>query len=294
MMRPEFVVMPRLYRRLPGLPTRGPGSAVVVPVPVPVPESVISAATRGGPRLPLAPTRAWGHSAVMCGRFNVIDNPQLRNLLEALGVHLQGRLPAGVNIAPTDTVPLVREVAAGERELIAARWWLTPGWAPRVEQKYAMFNARSETLGQSRAYRKPFHTQRGVMPMSNFIEWRLERGRKQPWLVTSTAGAMAAAALWDVWEGDGRALLSCTLVTCAAAPAFRPWHTRMPLMLAAEEWSRWLDNRRPIADDDPLFTNRLKSDWRLEPLAPAINRTGNRDPGLLTPAGESVTLPAAG
>jgi putative SOS response-associated peptidase YedK len=227
----------------------------------------------------------------MCGRFNVIDNPGLQQLLRDLGIDL--RLPTAVNIAPTDPVPLVRELAGGERRLEPARWWLTPSWAPRVEQKYAMFNARCESLDQSRAYRGPFHSQRGIMPMSSFIEWRTEGGHKQPWLIRSAEGALAVAALWDLWERDGGALLSCSLVTTAAAPAFSPWHTRMPVILAPEEWARWLDNGHRVAADDPLFAPRLKSRWELEPLSPQINRSNNKDPQLLAPVGETQCLDAA-
>ena len=42
----------------------------------------------------------------MCGRFNVIDNPGLQELLRDLGIDL--KLPGGVNIAPTEDIPLVR------------------------------------------------------------------------------------------------------------------------------------------------------------------------------------------
>ena len=62
----------------------------------------------------------------MCGRFNVIDSPGLQQLLEDLGIDLQ--LPRGVNVAPTEQAPLVRDIAA-VRQLDSARWWLTPSWA---------------------------------------------------------------------------------------------------------------------------------------------------------------------
>ena len=151
----------------------------------------------------------------MCGRFNVIDSPGLQQLLRDLGIDLT--LPRGVNLAPTEPVQLVRELA-DKRIADAARWWLTPSWARAVDQKYAMFNARSETLASSRAFAHPFRSQRGIVPMSSFIEWRKEGAARQPWLITSETEALAVAALWDVWEGEGLAMLSCTLVTTAAAP----------------------------------------------------------------------------
>ena len=170
----------------------------------------------------------------MCGRFNVIDNPGLRQLLQDLGVDL--KLPTAVNLAPTEPVYLVRE-SGGQRDAEPARWWLTPSWAKAVDQKYAMFNARSETLGSSRAFRHPFSCQRGIVPMSSFIEWRQQRAVKQPWLITSDQEALAVAALWDVWGGGDEPLLSCTLVTTAAAPAFEPWHRRMQIRASAYQYT---------------------------------------------------------
>ena len=223
----------------------------------------------------------------MCGRFNVIDSPGLQQLLRDLGIDLQ--LPRGVNLAPTEQVCPVRETD-GDRAVSSARWWLTPSWAPGVDQKYAMFNARAETLAGSRAFRHPFKCQRGIVPMSSFIEWRTEGGAKQPWLITTEQQALAVAALWDVWEGGDTPLLSCTLVTTAAAPGFEPWHRRMPLLLDRDEYPRWLDNSRPIATDDPLFRHALKMPLRLQPISRAVNNARNKDPRVLEPGGDLVEL----
>jgi putative SOS response-associated peptidase YedK len=223
----------------------------------------------------------------MCGRFNVIDNPGLRQLLRDLGVDL--RLPTGINLAPTEDIPLVRRDADGA-SLAAAHWWLVPSWAEEVSQKYSMFNARSETLGKSPAFRHPFKSQRGLVPMSSFIEWRPEGGVKQPWLVTNEQQALAVAALWDIWEGGEQPLLSCTLVTTDAPPQFEPWHARMPLLLAPDECGRWLDNTREIPPDDPLFRRELKMPLRLQPLARAVGNSRNKHVDVLQATGEVIEL----
>ena len=224
----------------------------------------------------------------MCGRFNVIDSPGLQQLLRDLGIDLN--LPQRVNLAPTESVELVRELA-GERVVGPARWWLTPSWAREVDQRYAMFNARSETLATSRAFRHPFKSRRGIIPMSSFIEWRPEGAVKQPWLVTSEQGALAVAALWDLWEGGDEPMLSCTIVTTAAAAAFEPWHRRMPVMLAPDECGRWLDSRHTVEATDPLFRNVLKQPLRLQALPRGVGNARNKDPALLAAMGEVVELP---
>jgi putative SOS response-associated peptidase YedK len=223
----------------------------------------------------------------MCGRFNVIDSPGLQQLLQDLGIDLQ--LPAAVNVAPTEQVPLVREESGGA-VLEQARWWLTPSWAKAVEQRYAMFNARSESLATSPAFRRPFKSQRGLVPISSFIEWRQEGEIKQPWLITNEQQALAVAALWDLWEGGERPLLSCTLVTTAAAAAFAPWHKRMPVLLSPDECARWLDGNHPIAPDDAIFRSELKMPLQLQPLSRAINNARNKDLQVLRGEGDVIQL----
>ena len=235
----------------------------------------------------VASSSRFRQSGAMCGRFNVIDNPGLRQLLQDLGVDIG--LPSRVNVAPTEAVGLVRGGESGV-QLAAARWWLTPSWAPAVDQKYSMFNARSETLATSRAFRTPFKRQRGVVPISSFIEWRTEDGVKQPWLISNESQALALAALWDVWDGDGSKLLSCTLVTTEAAPAFSPWHARMPVVLSESEWPAWLDNTQTIAADDPLFRSELKCPWQLQPLPRTISNARNKNPSEMEGSGEVVIL----
>jgi putative SOS response-associated peptidase YedK len=223
----------------------------------------------------------------MCGRFNVIDSPGLQQLLQDLGIHLS--LPQRLNVAPTEPVPLVRRDEQGA-SLDSARWWLTPSWAKEVSQAYSMFNARCETLAKSPAFRGPFKHQRGLVPMSSFIEWRTENGVKQPWLISNEEQALAVAALWDVWEGGESPLLSCALVTTAAAPAFKPWHSRMPVLLAANEWARWLDNRHAIAPDDAIFRGELKMNLLLKPLARAVSNARNKDPAAQEGIGDVIEL----
>jgi putative SOS response-associated peptidase YedK len=223
----------------------------------------------------------------MCGRFNVIDSPGLQLLLQDLGISLS--LPQAVNVAPTEQVALVRRGEQGAT-VHSARWWLTPSWAKEVSQAYSMFNARCETLAKSPAFRGPFRHHRGLVPMSSFIEWRLEDGVKQPWLITNEQQALAAAALWDVWEGGDAPLLSCTLLTTAAAPAFRPWHERMPVFLSPDEYQHWLDNEHAMASDDPIFRNELKSNLLLMPLSRAVSNARNKDPAAMHGIGETVEL----
>ena len=222
----------------------------------------------------------------MCGRFNVIDNPELQTLLQELGIDLG--LPTRTNIAPTETIALVREQSP--RALAEVRWWLTPRWAKQVDQKYSMFNARAEGLADSRAYGEPFRQRRGIVPASSFIEWRKEAGGKQPYRIEAVDEALALAAVWEHWEGDGQVVESCALVTVAAAPEFEQLHHRMPLLLVGEERDRWLDADREVAADDTLFQPLLKRPLRATPISREVNNARHKAPELLEGAGEPLAI----
>lgn len=207
----------------------------------------------------------------MCGRFNITDMPGLQGLLDSLGIDHHLPEPR-YNVAPTEDILLLRE---GRSDM--ARWWLVPSWAREISSKYSMFNARAESLTKSPAFRGPFRHQRGIVPMSSFIEWRTENGQKQPWVITNANHILAVAALWDIWEGGERPLLSCTLVTTEAAVAFKPWHTRMPVILTPEECLRWIDNNQVIDSRDMMLAPILKHDLQLYPIGRAVVKSSNRN-----------------
>ncbi len=219
----------------------------------------------------------------MCGRFNVIDNPELQKLLQDLGIDLG--LPSRANIAPTETIAMVRQPDQAP-ELAQVRWWLTPRWARQVDQKYSMFNARSENLSSSRAFAEPFKRRRGIVPVSSFIEWRSESGGRQPYMIAARGAALALAAVWEHWEGESEVIESCALVTTAAAPEFSHIHKRMPVMLDSSECEQWLDCSTPLAANDPLFEPRLKHELQVVSISRGVNNARNKTLDLLEPEGE--------
>ena len=223
----------------------------------------------------------------MCGRFNVIDDPFLRELMSDLGIDI---VPATlVNIAPTESIPIVVQ-GPEQRELRTMRWWLTPSWSEGPSTRYSMFNAKSETIASSRAFRQPFRRRRGIVPVSSFIEWHTTRDGKQPWLIRPRAGAFAFAAIWDHWEKDGVVLESCALITREAVPGFEAIHHRMPVMLGLENYSSWLDPDTEITNPVHFFSRSLPMAVTAAPLDRAVNNARNKDPALLLPVGEETVI----
>lgn len=211
----------------------------------------------------------------MCGRFNITDDAYLQALLKTLGIDI-GPLPEPrYNIAPTDRVPVIHELD-GKRALTQMRWWLVPSWSDGPSQKYAMFNARSETLAKSRAFRGPFKRTRAIIPASSFIEWQKTAGGKQPYLIEQQESALAFAGLWDLWERDGERIYSCSIVTTDAAPGFEWLHNRMPVMLDSDGAAQWLDHESNTKELGELFAPELVAPLVITPIDQAINNARSK------------------
>ncbi|GAB3272258.1 SOS response-associated peptidase [Parahaliea aestuarii] len=197
---------------------------------------------------------------------------------------------ARFNLRPTDAVPLVR-LNEGEFRIDDAHWWLIPATSSgAANRQYPMFNARAETLAEKRSYRGPFLRQRGVLPVSAFAE-RVKAGELAGWWsVSSEQGAIAVAALWDIWKGEGRELLSVTMVTTAAAPEFAPWHSRMPVMLTRDECDRWLDNAAPVPANDTLFRAELKFPLLLARLDGTVGNVRDKSPSTMSPVAAAIRV----
>ncbi|WP_439135398.1 SOS response-associated peptidase [Pseudomaricurvus sp.] len=206
----------------------------------------------------------------MCGRFNISMTPGMVGLVDELGVPVT--LAERYNIAPTETVPIFYE-QDGQRECHLARWWLTPSWSSGPDTKFAMFNARSETLETSRAYKAPFRHKRCVIPCSSFIEWQKTPSGKQPIELYRNEGAIAFAGLWDCWNDE---LLSCSIVTTEAADSIKPIHNRMPVMLDKAGMDLWLDTNQPTDKLKPLFASELAYDISHREVDAEINNSRNK------------------
>lgn len=204
-----------------------------------------------------------------------------------------------LNLAPTETVHVVRASADGEPELVPMRWWLTPFWAKELTTKYAMFNAKSETAHKSPAFKEPFAKRRCVVPITGFYEWCRQNNQKVPYfIVPEEHDGLLLAGLWDSWrnrqanDGIGETLLSFTILTTAANPAMQFVHHRQPVMLSIEEAHAWLDLDTPTQELSHLFNSRLPMDLSAIPVSTHVNNARHKDDRCITPLGEGTPITA--
>jgi putative SOS response-associated peptidase YedK len=228
----------------------------------------------------------------MCGRFVSASPPdELARYFDVEQVAEQVLEPS-FNVAPTDDVYVVVETG-GLRRLETFHWGLVPFWAKDVKVGQRMINARAETLGENKAYRRAYQKRRCIVPADGFFEWRKEPGakRKQPMFVRHRDGEpLALAGLWELWkpkatEDDPSTWVrSCTIVTGEPNALVAEIHDRMPVLLPPSAWSSWLD---PGNDDlDTLGRLLVPAPSELlvaHPVSPRVNNVRNDDPGLVEP-----------
>jgi putative SOS response-associated peptidase YedK len=224
----------------------------------------------------------------MCGRY-MLTSP-VDALRQLFRFEQRPNLMPRYNIAPTQDVPIVRLTQdASARELVMVRWGLVPFWADDLKGSARLINARAETLERTPAFREAYQRRRCLVPADGFYEWRKEGRHKQPLLIRRQDQApFAFAGLWERWQQpDGQVLRSCTIVTCPPNELVTPVHNRMPVILGADAWDRWLD---PAAGDGRQLLRPCPADW-LEAVAVSarVNSPANDDPACLAPPG-----PAAG
>ena len=232
----------------------------------------------------------------MCGRFvQVSSTTMLAEHFDVDELAFVDSPAPSWNVAPRAEVLTIvdgRSAREGEaaddvRRMGPMRWGLVPAWASDPGVGDRMINARAETVLEKPAFRTALERRRCIVPVDGFYEWERVGSRKQPMFIHDRSGApLAFAGLWAVWrdadEPDAPWLRSCTIVTTDANATMAPVHDRMPVMLPADAWDRWLD--REVTDGAAVVDLlRPAPDDLLElwPVSPRVNSARNDDERLI-------------
>lgn len=183
----------------------------------------------------------------MCGRFALNSTPRRIASHFSLAVD-QFELFPRYNIAPTQPVIIIRQNGhTQQRELTHVVWGLIPSWAKDPAIGNRMINARCESAAVKPGYRAAMKYRRCIVPADMFYEWRKPAAGmgkiKQPFCIRRRDGEiLGLAGLWEHWQSaDGGEIESCTILTTQANAMMLPLHDRMPVILAAQDYARWMD-----------------------------------------------------
>ncbi len=188
----------------------------------------------------------------MCGRFAL--TAPASTIAEVFSVDvLPDVLPRydlpRYNVAPTTEVLCVTQDAEGKRVAESFRWGLVPSWSKDKKAAASMINARAETVTSKPAFRAAWKRRRTLVLADGFYEWeRTDPKHKVPHLIQTLGGEpFAMAGLYELWTDpeSGELLKTCTIVTTGPNSLMSGIHDRMPVILPASAWDRWLDPKTP-------------------------------------------------
>ena len=176
----------------------------------------------------------------MCGRFTITKPEAIKaefNLREEIDY------PPRYNIAPSQTIPIIKQDERGYYRPALVRWGLIPFWAKDEKIAYKMINARAETLAEKPGFREAYRKRRCLIPADGFFEWQRIDGSKQPYYIRlKNKGLFTFAGLWEEWQGaDGNIIESATIITTTANRVIAKLHDRMPLIVDPTRRGTWLD-----------------------------------------------------
>lgn len=191
------------------------------------------------------------------------------------------------NFAPTQFVPVIRQLPEQSSSVSFLRWGLIPSWAKDKSIGNKLINARGETVHSKPSFRAAFKQRRCLILADGFYEWRAEDGAKQPYFISlKSAEPFALAGLWEQWN-DGVSdvpLQTCTIITTEPNEMMSTLHSRMPVILPAERYGDWLSPANDDVDELRQMLLPFESEAMTHrPVGKAVGNPRNDDESLLAP-----------
>ena len=222
----------------------------------------------------------------MCGRAKLeTDVSQIKIAFRIPPEYPTPNFPPSWNVAPTDNLPIVRyEAKAQHRTLDLMRWGLVPYWAKDIKIGFSTINAMAETVDAKPVFREAFQRRRCIVVIDSFYEWKkLDAKNRQPYAIAlADRSLMALDGLWETWRSPAKEMIrSFTIVTTRPNELCGELHDRMPVILPAETWPRWLgeESAEPGQLKSMLvpYTNEMVC-W---PVSQRVGNVKNNDPALI-------------
>jgi putative SOS response-associated peptidase YedK len=219
----------------------------------------------------------------MCGRFSLTQS--VAALSEAFALDDLPEWQPRYNIAPTQTVLAIATLLDKAPQARLLRWGLVPSWANDLTIGAKLINARAETVAEKPSFRAAFKQRRCLILADGFYEWqRTDRKTKQPYYFQlADRQPFAFAGLWERWQGNETPIETCTILTTQANDLLQPVHDRMPVIIAPEHYSRWLDSTTTAESLQQLLHPYAANAMQSYPVSTAVNSPVNDSPECVEP-----------
>lgn len=240
----------------------------------------------------------------MCGRYAIIDG---KKVFATFAMLRQARLEGKVfeelpryNAAPMQRLP-VFAVREGELRAELMKWWLIPHWSKDGKVNFSTFNAKAETLDQSKLYVPYFKGSRCLIPAEAFYEWKkvpatkdirgkkTEMVEKHPMCVRmKDKKPFMFAGLFSIWkDAEEKEHPSFTIITTEPNTLMAPIHNRMPVILPEQHFEQWLDrDYKDIEQLKKLLVSYPPTKMQAYRVSTVVSNSRNDVPECLEPVKE--------
>lgn len=217
----------------------------------------------------------------MCGRYNLIATGQ--QIMDHFGLPSLPAQDPDYNIPPGQKILAIVQLEDGSSKAVNLHWGLIPSWAKDHAIANRLINARAETLTEKPSFKKAFQHRRCLIPATGFYEWQATTTRKQPYHIHKPDNSLFAfAGIWEHWKNDQETVYSCAIITTDANGTMTPIHDRMPVIIAPEDYNRWLNKQATnIKIADFLATDAYAS-MQANPISTRINNPLHNDESCLS------------
>ncbi|MBN1170959.1 MAG: SOS response-associated peptidase [Micromonosporaceae bacterium] len=224
----------------------------------------------------------------MCGRYAMTTSAADLTSLFAAVDETGGGLRTSYNVAPTQTIAIVRTSAGGDGRLLSlAQWGMVPPWARSGRAGKLIINARAETVASSKMFSSSFAARRCVVPADGWYEWaRSGDGRKQPYFMAGNEQrVLGFAGIWAPFRLREDETMMCCVVTTQAVGTLAQIHDRMPLVLPRQRWGAWIGGDGDLGEDPAVLLRpadqEMISSIESRPVAPRVGDVRNDGPELV-------------
>jgi putative SOS response-associated peptidase YedK len=175
-----------------------------------------------------------------------------------------------------------RNHQTGQVALDPLRWGLIPYWCEEPKGGRKPINAKCETVQKLPMFRDAYRRLRCIVPVDGFYEWKAIKGKlKQPYAIAMKDGSpFGISGLWENWKEptSGEWIRTFAIITTDASELVAEIHDRMPLIIAAADYERWLSDEPNPRD---LMRPYLAEPMWVWPISTRVNKPENDDHGVL-------------
>jgi putative SOS response-associated peptidase YedK len=219
---------------------------------------------------------------IMCGRVVQSSETIRLKILDGIGVPDSRERKPRWNGAPSqDFLVIRRNPDSGAITLDPLRWGLIPHWCKDEKGGQRPINAKAETVATLPSFREAYKKRRCLLPIDAFYEWQRIPGspRKQPYAIAmKDREPFCLAGIWENWQRpDGEWLRTFAVITTAANELVADIHNRMPAVIGADNYDRWLSEEPKPADLLEPYAAEEMIAW---PVSTRVNSPRNDDEEL--------------